>query len=116
VKRRWLIALALLVVVVAAAVGVQVWRTSSSAAESKSRCLANQRTIEGAAYDYEAIAGTEALARLDGPVSEGSPLTVASGKGDPLLATPVPRCPSRAGEYYILKNGRTDCPVHGTYQ
>ena len=116
-KRRWWFVLGFVVVVVVlAAIGAQMWSSSVATADSKSRCLANQRLIESAAYEYAQLKGPKALADLNGPVAEGSPLTVSTGKGDPLLATPVPRCPSRPGEYYILKDGRTDCPVHGTYQ
>jgi hypothetical protein len=108
--------LVLVAVIAGAAIGAQMWRTSAAAADSKSRCFANQRLIESAAYEYGQIKGVQALADLNGPVSEGSLLTVSTGKGDPLLATPVPRCPARPGEDYILKDGRTDCPIHGTYQ
>jgi len=116
VKRRWWVVVALVVVVAGAAVGVQVWRTSASAADARQRCLANQRVIEAAASEYQARMGEKSLAELDGPVAPGTPLTMSTGKGDPFVATPVPVCPSRPGEYYILKDGRTQCPVHGTYE
>ncbi len=112
-KLRWLwIALAVVVVIVAAGVW---WRASSAQAASKARCYANQRFIEAAAFAYVEAGPPNTMAQLDGPVDESSPLASAPLGAEALLPPPVPRCPDRP-EAYILKDGRTECPLHGTYE
>ena len=81
---------AVVVVVAAGVVGGRLWGAKASAAQTKSLCHANQRRIEAAAFEYEAANGPEALAKLDGPVNESCPLTIAVGSADPLLAPPLP--------------------------
>jgi hypothetical protein len=112
-KLRWLwIALAVVAVIAAAGVG---WRWWSANAASKARCYTNQRFIEAAAFAYVEAGPPNTMAQLDGPVDESSPLASAPLGAEPLLPPPVPRCPDRS-DAYILKDGRTDCPLHGTYQ
>jgi len=116
-SRKWLLWLAIGggIVLLAAGAGMW-WRTSSANADSKAMCMANQRLIESAAYAYVQDGPPHTMADLDGPVDDTSPLTVAEPNADPQLPPPVPRCPDRFGEPYILKDGLTECPVHGTYE
>ena len=107
--------IAAIAIVVVAGLGMW-WRISSAAASAKDQCFANQRLIEQSAQAYVDEGHGHTMAQLDGAVDGSSPLVTSQLDGNPQFLAFVPRCSKRPGEDYIVKDGRTDCPVHGTYQ
>lgn len=107
----------LLVVVVLAALGGAGgwWYNSNAAAKAKAQCLTNQRMIEAAAKAYVDAGPEFTTGQIEGAVDGKNPLVASPGSTNYQLLS-IPRCPSRPNEFYVLHDGKTTCPIHGTYE
>jgi hypothetical protein len=114
-KTTWILSVAVIAIVALGGAGAW-WRSSTVAANSKARCLANQRLIEAAAAEYVRASPKHTMAQIEGPVNNSNPLVTSTVSDYPEFFVTAPRCPERPNEFYVLRNGSTDCPIHGTYQ
>lgn len=115
-RKMVLIVAGVVVALVAVLGGGLLLRSSATAANSKTQCLANQRLIDAAAGEYLKADSTHTKAQIEGAVNESNPLVTSALGGKAQFLVVAPRCPDRQNEPYILRDGSTDCPVHGTYQ